>query len=136
MNSNETSANLADGSDAAKVILVVDDEPMVLRVCRRILDHDGYEVRTTENPQEALELLSDDHRIDLLICDVTMPEMTGGELVERAREARPGLGFLIISGHSDNERVRALVDDGHARFLDKPFMADDLLRMVAEILAA
>jgi CheY-like chemotaxis protein len=75
-------------------------------------------------------------RIDLLLTDVVMPHVGGGELARRLAARAPGLRVLFMSGHTDDVRVRHGVADRDTPFLGKPFMPDDLSAMVTEVLAA
>lgn len=83
-------------------ILAVDDHETVIPVVRRMLKKLGYEVVATRSPREALAVLSDlDVAIALLLTDVRMPELSGLELAERARELRPELPIVFMSGYDD-----------------------------------
>jgi len=110
-------------------ILVVDDEPLVREPARRILVAHGYEVTDVDLPSEALRLCGEaGRRIDLLLTDVIGREMTGWELVARAREIRPQLKVLFMSGSgpAETERCRA---EG-SPFVEKPFGPKELLTAV------
>ena len=69
-------------------VLIVDDERSILRALRKVLAQEDYEVITLDAPLGALELLRE-QEIDVLLCDLRMPHMTGVELLARARELRP-----------------------------------------------
>ncbi len=136
MSGDDPQAALSDAQCAA-VVLVVDDEPMVLRVCRRILRLGNYEVFTAESAGQAMSLVEDDaHHFDLLICDVMMPEMSGGKLARQVLGLRPQLKLIFISGHNDDEQALEMIGAGDAQFIHKPFMADELLEAVGQILSA
>lgn len=83
-----------------KVILCVDDNEQTLSVRKFLLETRGYRVLTASSSHEALAVLGDSETggIDLLLCDLLMPEMDGNELVRRARVVRPGVPTLMISG--------------------------------------
>lgn len=119
------------GDNTPGSILVVDDEPGVLRVCRRLLEREGHIVHTTDCGEKALVLVEEDAQIDLLLCDVYMPTMTGGELAELARELRPKLPVIFISGHLlESQAARQLNIGDDIKFLKKPFMGDELISVV------
>lgn len=112
-------------------LLVVDDEPEVLRLEVRELEAAGYEVLAARNALEALHIL-DAHGggIDLLVTDVVMPGMSGIELAAALRARDPGVGVLFMSGHLDDDTTaRASLPD-HATLLVKPFGPDELSQMV------
>lgn len=117
-------------------ILVVDDEPGVLRVCRRLLEREGHDVNTVERAQKALEFFEGGAQVDLLLCDVYMPMMSGDELVEQVREFRPQLPVIFISGHLlESQASRQLNIGENIAFLKKPFMGDELIAAVVDALS-
>jgi two-component system, cell cycle sensor histidine kinase and response regulator CckA len=119
-----------------ETVLVVDDEPTVLNLCRRMLEVGGYEVLTAGGGNEALRLLrSNAQRIDLALVDVIMPAMNGIELANLLRQARPGLRILLMSGFGPKEIARVAGDAQPYRIIWKPFKTDSLLRMIENALA-
>ncbi|HYQ15042.1 MAG TPA: PAS domain-containing protein [Polyangiaceae bacterium] len=112
-------------------LLVIDDEPMVGEVTRRMLVARGHVVSVAKQPQEALAIWAErGAAIDLVICDVVMAEMRGPELVERLAEIGPQPRVLFITGYSE-EAVRSEL--GHP-VLAKPFTAAALWRALGEAL--
>lgn len=83
-----------------KTILCVDDNEQILSVRTFLLETRGYRVLTAENAQLALEMIESTQpgAIDLLLCDLIMPQMDGNELVRRAKQLHPGLPSMIVSG--------------------------------------
>jgi CheY-like chemotaxis protein len=83
-----------------KTILCVDDNEQILSVRAFLLDTRGYHVITASTSHDALEILQQSvpGAIDLLLCDLLMPQMDGNELVRRAKHLRPGLPAMIVSG--------------------------------------
>jgi two-component system, OmpR family, response regulator CpxR len=83
-----------------KTILCVDDNEQVLSVRTFLLETRGYRVVTATTAQEALEVLerSLPGTLDLILCDLLMPQMDGNELVRRAKQLHPGLPAMIVSG--------------------------------------
>jgi two-component system, OmpR family, response regulator CpxR len=83
-----------------KTILCVDDNEQILSVRTFLLETRGYRVIAVDNPHQALETISTSlpGTLDLLLCDLIMPQMDGNELVRRAKEIHPGLPAMIISG--------------------------------------
>jgi CheY-like chemotaxis protein len=121
--------------DRGKTVLLVEDEPMVLRLGRAVLERGGYAVIAAGTPDEAIAL-ANSHAgdIDLLITDVVMPEMHGRELAAHLAKARPRLRTLFVSGYPASTLTGngALAPD--AAFLQKPFSVDQFTARVESIL--
>jgi CheY-like chemotaxis protein len=96
-----------------------------------VLSSFGYTVLTANSGQKALEILSNSKRkIDMVITDLVMPNMSGRELTEHILRATPGMRILSISGY-----VRSSDSQGTERYLQKPFTSQDLLRKVKQVLS-
>jgi two-component system cell cycle sensor histidine kinase/response regulator CckA len=106
-------------------VLLVEDEPTVRSVAERALTRHGYTVITADNGEDALEILAKNEPIDLLISDVVMPGMDGPTMVREARESRPELKILFMSGYAE-EQLRKSIDIENVNFLPKPFSVTDL----------
>jgi len=106
-------------------VLLVEDEPMVRSVAERALARHGYTVITADNGEDALEILARNEPIDLLISDVVMPGMDGPTMVREARQSRPDLKILFISGYAE-EQLRKSIDIENVHFLPKPFSVTEL----------
>jgi PAS domain S-box-containing protein len=114
-------------------ILLVDDDPDVRAVAAAMLREAGHTVVEAGSGGAALERLDhDEPRIDLLIADLVMPGMSGFELARAARQGRPDLPILFVTGFADAARSEQGVT---ATVLQKPFRADELNARVAEALA-
>jgi CheY-like chemotaxis protein len=119
----------------AETVLVVEDEDGVRELVRQILEDHGHAVLTARHGRDALLTAERYERpIDLVVTDVVMPEMGGGELVERLLARRPNLKVLYISGYTIDEVVRRGVHGAPASFLHKPFTSDDFMRRVRGVL--
>jgi two-component system cell cycle sensor histidine kinase/response regulator CckA len=106
-------------------VLLVEDEPMVRSVAERALTRHGYTVLTAENGEDALEIIGRNEPIDLLISDVVMPGMDGPTMVREARQSRPELKVLFMSGYAE-EQLRKSIDIENVNFLPKPFSVTEL----------
>ncbi len=106
-------------------ILLVEDEPMVRAVAERALTRHGYTVITADSGEAALEILGRGEPIDLLISDVVMPGMDGPTMVREARQSRPNLNVLFMSGYAE-EQLRKSLDIENIHFLPKPFSVIEL----------
>ncbi|HVM22951.1 MAG TPA: response regulator [Sphingomicrobium sp.] len=116
-------------------VLLVEDEPMVRSVAERALTRHGYTVITADNGEDALEILAKGDDIDLLISDVVMPGMDGPTMVRTARESRPDLKILFMSGYAE-EQLRKSIDIENVNFLPKPFSVTDLAQAARRALGA
>ena len=116
-------------------ILLVEDEDMVRAVAERALTRNGYTVVTAANGEEALEVMKGREDIDLLVSDVVMPVMDGPTLVRHARESRPKLPILFMSGYAE-EQLRKTIDLDNMAFLPKPFSVQQLAEAVRDVLTA
>jgi two-component system KDP operon response regulator KdpE len=114
------------------VVLVVDDEPQILRVMRASLPIRGYEVLTASTGEEALNQLSKQVP-DLLILDLVMPEMSGLEVCRRVREFSSVPIIVLSAKGSESDKVAAL-DLGADDYVTKPFGMDELLARVRAVL--
>ena len=112
------------------VVLVVDDEPPIRAIERRLLEQVGYRVIEASGAAEALAVLHDGKPIDLLVADLDMPEVSGDEMVRRIRSLRPDLKVLYVTGHIDRLMDSRPLWDGES-FLDKPFSMNGLVEAVA-----
>jgi CheY-like chemotaxis protein len=119
-----------------ETILLVEDEPEVRTIARRILAHAGYHVLEAASGAEALRLI-DEERADvaLLVTDIVMPEMSGRELARHVRAGRPETAVLFLSGYARGEGApheRSFEPDTF--YLQKPFTPETLTRKVHEAL--
>jgi nitrogen-specific signal transduction histidine kinase/CheY-like chemotaxis protein len=116
-------------------ILVVDDEAIVLTMSREMLEHLGYRVYPAGGGQEALAIFLEKRgEIDLVILDMIMAGISGGETFDRLREIDPTVRVLLSSGYSINGQAQKILDRGCLGFLQKPFTLEFLSRRVREAL--
>ncbi len=112
----------------AERVLVIDDEMQITRVLRAALSAHGYDVRTANEPEEALRMVQD-WMPDLMITDLMMPGMTGIEL-SRAVRAKSAIPILVLSVR-DQERTKIeALDAGADDYVTKPFSTQELLARV------
>lgn len=121
--------------NGSETVLLVDDEPMIIEVGREMLSVLGYKVLTAASGQEALNRYSENKdRIDLLIIDMIMPHMNGGELFDRLKNINPTARVLLCSGYSIDGQAREILDRGCEGFIQKPFNMSQLSLKIREIL--
>lgn len=126
------SSRLLGGTET---VLLVEDQERVRAVAYAILKRSGYRVLVAQSAGDAL-VLCEQHRgkIDLLLTDVVMPQLSGTELAERVAKTRPELKVLYMSGYTDDSVVRHGVLEGEVAFLQKPFTPESLAGRVREVL--
>ncbi|MCL4501535.1 MAG: response regulator [Deltaproteobacteria bacterium] len=108
-------------------ILVVDDEPNMLRLLKTILmDKTGYEVSTTNNPLEVSKLLQEDS-FDLVVTDLKMPLVDGMDLIDIVKKVDPNLPIIIITAYGTTETAEEAVQKGAYDFITKPFRKETIL---------
>ncbi len=125
----------ANSDRGTETVLVVDDDAGVRRIVALLLAHKGYAVLEASSGAEALALLRDHAGpLHMLLTDVVMPAMGGGELAKAVRAQRPGIKVLFVSGYSDDVLVERGLADATATLLHKPFKAEVLTRTVRDVL--
>ncbi len=116
-----------------ETILLVEDEPAILKMGREMTERLGYTVLTAENPNDAVRIAGEyDGKIDLLITDVIMPEMNGRDLSAQFARSRPDLQTLYMSGYTANVIAHHGVLEEGVHFIQKPFSIQDLAVKVRE----
>jgi PAS domain S-box-containing protein len=119
-----------------EIILLVEDQPDILHMCRQILEHNGFFVLSALGPNEAIriaELYKDE--IDLLVTDIIMPEMNGSQLFKELLKICPNLKALYMSGYTADFIANHLTDDG-VNFIEKPFSFNTFTKAVKKTLKA
>jgi signal transduction histidine kinase len=107
-------------------VLAIDDEPAILRSIKRLLEP-SHEVTVAGTAKEALEVVAS-RLFDVVLCDLSMPDMPGADLSDRIATLAPALGSRIVfmTGGAFTPRARALLDRGDRQLLEKPFSYDSL----------
>lgn len=131
----ENSTPVAQKDPGNITILLVEDEPSLLKITTRMLQKFGYTVIATTSPVEALRLAEQySWKISLLITDVIMPEMNGRLLADNLQENIPHLKCIFMSGYTANVIAHQGILDEDVFFITKPFTASDLTAKVREVL--
>ncbi|KAG8152658.1 HD domain-containing phosphohydrolase [Burkholderia catarinensis] len=134
--SPETTEAVAASGDVDRVpsILLVDDEPSVLSALRRVFRPAGYDIRTADSGEAALEVLASTE-VDLIVSDMRMPGMSGAEFLARARALYPDTMRILLTGYAEIASVVQAVNDGGVyRYLNKPWDDQDLLLTIEQAL--
>lgn len=117
-------------------VLLVDDEKAVLDVTRMILEHFGFTVVAARGGLEAIERFGEQAgEIQVVILDLTMPDVSGAEVFSRMRERRPDVPILLSSGYTANSVPAELAGQPRTGFLQKPYQASALIGKVQELIA-
>jgi len=114
----------------SETVLLVEDQPAIRRLTRRILERNGYRVLDTGDPETALRMAAESP-FDLLLTDVVMPQMSGPELARKVHAFAPGVPVLFMSGFAGHS---ALEDLSGAPLLAKPFTQAALAAKVRELI--
>lgn len=116
-------------------VLLVDDEEAVIDVGVQMLQKFGFNVLSASNGGEALEIFERKRdEILLVILDLIMPDMGGGEVFDRLKEIAPGVNVLLSSGYSLDSKAKDILNRGCSGFIQKPFNMNQLMDKILEIL--
>jgi len=113
----------------AEKMLIIDDEEIVLKSCRKIFEAEGFEVVTTANPQEGLKLVSE-KSFDVILCDWMMPGFDGLDVVEEIDKRSPNSTVVMISGYPSVGRATEAMKRGAMDYVAKPFRPEEIIEVV------
>ncbi|MFZ5724677.1 MAG: EAL domain-containing protein [Pseudomonadota bacterium] len=117
----------SNGGGETKTILLVDDEPNILRALSRLLRRDGYRIHVASSAREAFAILAQND-VQVIISDQRMPEVCGTEFLAQVKDLYPDTVRMVLSGYTDLKTVTDAINEGAIyRFLTKPWN-DDALR--------
>jgi PAS domain S-box-containing protein len=117
-------------------ILIVDDEETILGVTKELLESLGYQVLTAKNGVDAMSLFTQHQKsVDMVILDMILPDMGGGDIFDRLRRIDPQLKVLLASGYSIDGQAQAILARGCNGFIQKPYSIENLSRMIRQILS-
>ncbi len=114
-------------------ILVVDDDAIVRKSCRRILEAEGLGVTTVSSADDALEAMKKCH-FDLLLMDVKMPKHDGFFLMQEIKKNWPDIPIVVMSGYPTPETIADSLKLGAVHFIPKPFKPDELTKSIRQVL--
>jgi DNA-binding NtrC family response regulator len=118
---------------AGEKVLIVDDEADVLTLCQRILEADGYRVKTVQSGYAALDQVQQ-QPFDLLLVDIKMPGINGLETAQAVKQLDPGIVCVTMTGYSTMDTAIEALKLGVDEFVIKPFAPEDLSISVAKAL--
>lgn len=114
-------------------MLVIDDDPAVLRSCEAIFGDNGFAVETTKNPAEGLELSTQRH-YSVILCDWKMPGFDGLDVIAELEVRAPDSAVVMFSGYPSVDRATEAMKRGAMDFLPKPFTPDEITEVVDKAL--
>ena len=116
-------------------LLLVDDEPAMQELGRELLEEGGYDVMIATNGLEALEIYKEHHeRIDLVVLDLVMPELDGGQTYAEMKKIDKGLKAFFCSGFISDQVFAGVLEDKKLHTIEKPFRPADFLKTVREVI--
>ena len=131
----EKTAVEGDLKKGTETILLVDDEELILDVGRQVLQMLGYRVITASSGKEAVQIYKKEkNTIDLSVIDMIMPEMNGGELYDRLKEADSNIKVILSSGYSMNDQALEILKKGCNGFIQKPFNMAQISEKIREVI--
>ena len=125
-----------DAPGGSETVLVVDDDPLVLVLCRRLLAQYNYDVLTADDGEEALEMCRGSHKpIHLALVDVVLPGISGLEMVRKLETVRPEIRVVLMSGYGASQIEEWCETDlTNYGIVWKPFETKSLLRIIRNAL--
>ncbi|MGB9588237.1 MAG: sigma-54-dependent transcriptional regulator [Armatimonadota bacterium] len=113
-----------------KTLLIVDDEPNIRRVLTAVFEKAGYRVLTAENGRKALDVVSSEPDVNVMICDLIMPDLNGVEVLKSAKEINPQLSVVMITAHGTIKTAVDAMKLGAFDYITKPFDMDEIKLVV------
>lgn len=118
-----------------EMILFVDDEDIIIQVGKYMIESLGYEVWTAKNGKEAIEICKKNmDKIDMVMLDIIMPGMDGGETYDKLKAINPDIKVLLSSGYGINSQATEILNCGCNDFIQKPFDIKTLSNKIRNIL--
>ena len=118
-----------------ETVLLIDDEEMIIDVGCGLLNELGYTVLPARSSREALDIYREQHaEIDIVVMDMIMPGMGGGETFDRLRQINPRAKVLLSSGYSIDGQAAAIMKRGCSGFIQKPFSIQELSKKISEVM--
>jgi DNA-binding NtrC family response regulator len=114
-------------------ILVVDDDAIVIKSCKRILEAEGFEVFTCPSADDALEKVKNCD-FDLLLMDVKMPKHDGIFLMREIKKNWPDIPIIVMSGYPTPETIADVLKLGAIQFIPKPFKPDEFMKSIRQVI--
>jgi hypothetical protein len=130
-----SAARAAEHAATGETVLVVEDEPVVRGVILEMLGEQGFRTLEAVDGPSGLQILRDHERIDLLVTDVGLPGMNGRQLADQARETRPGLKILFITGYAESVAIADGFLQPGMEMITKPFDLEHLSQRIRAMIS-
>ena len=118
-------------SEGARLVLVVEDEPIMRKIAVKVLKDNGYEVLVAENGQEGVDLFEKHHNdITLVLLDMVLPEKSGKDVYIEMKKIKPDVKVLLNSGFRKDKQVKEVLKLGIKHFIEKPYTFEALAKAV------
>ena len=122
---------------AKETVFLIDDDDMIVDVSELILKKSGYDVVSAKSGKEAIEVYKENHnRIDMVILDMILPDMGGGDTYDRLKEINPEIKVLLASGYDKDYQGSDIMERGCDGFIQKPFNMNELLEKIKGVLTS
>ncbi|MFQ3574437.1 MAG: response regulator [Thermodesulfovibrionales bacterium] len=116
-----------------KKILIIDDEPVILLGCKKVLTSEGFDVDCADSGQLGIDMF-ERNRYDLVLVDSRMPHLNGIEVLKRVKSISKKTPVLVMSGFNSSEHIGDVFSSGADGYLSKPFTPEDLICIIVESL--
>ena len=134
--SQASAARMAEHAATGETVLVIEDEPVVRGVVLEMLAEQGYRTLEAVDGPSGLKILRSDQRIDLLVTDVGLPGMNGRQVADQARESRPDLKILFITGYAESVAMADGFLQPGMEMITKPFDLDHLAQRIRALISS
>lgn len=116
-------------------VLVVDDEPDILRLNRYILEARDFSVLEAGNGKEAIVLFEKNaDELELVVLDLTMPVMDGMDTFKYIKKIKPDIKILLVTGYDDMWDLEELIEQENTEILKKPYQIDDFMQVIGKFI--
>lgn len=113
-------------------VLICDDEPIVLEIVGKMMDQMGFKSILTQNGNECIDVLDKNKDIDIILLDISMPDIDGIKILEKLRRRNINLPIILTSGYARSKISPIIIEQENVDFLQKPYRYEDLLKIISE----
>lgn len=118
-------------------ILVIEDERALSEAIRLFLEMSNFEVFTADNGNDGLKIINGQERVDLIVCDINLPDITGHDILQivKSNTETSAIPFIFLSAYSDEKDIKQGMSGGATDYMTKPFSSKELVKRIKEHLA-
>jgi len=134
---SEATGAMFSGHETKGRVMIVDDEPDVRKIVKKVLTKAGYDVIEAEDGEQAMEAINDGENpllLSVIICDIRMPKINGVEAINYFQQQWPRVPLIVLTGFQDMEMALAFLKRGIVEYLVKPVEKEKLTNAVAKAL--